>query len=79
VAQHFPEEKIPTDTQVWNRLHKQVDPVWLQDPDFRARHAPFRTTIALARDLVEAAIRHNVPCGVVVRNAGTWRRTCSES
>ena len=39
--------------------------MWLQDPDFRARHEPFRTTIALAIDLVEEAIRCKVPGGVV--------------
>jgi DDE superfamily endonuclease len=69
VAQHFPELKIPTDKKARNRLHKQVDPVLLQDPDFRARHEQFRTKIALAIDLVEAAIQHKVPFGVVVFDA----------
>ena len=35
VAKHFPELKIPTDKKARNRLHKQVDPVLLQDPEFR--------------------------------------------
>ena len=69
VAKHFPELKIPTDNKARNRLHTQGDPVWLQDPDFRARHEPFRTTIALAIDLVETAIRHKVPFGVVIFDA----------
>jgi hypothetical protein len=69
VAQHFPDLTILTDTKGRNRLHKQVDPVWLQDPDFRARHEQFRTKIALAIELVEAAIRHKVPFGVVVFDA----------
>ena len=43
--------------------------MWLQDPEFRARHEPFRTNIALAIDLVEEAIRHKVPCGGVVLDA----------
>ena len=36
---------------------------------FRARHAQFRTKIALAIELVEAAIRQKVPFGVVVFDA----------
>ena len=60
---------MPTDKKARNRLHKQVDPVLLQDPEFRARHAQFQTKIALAIELVEAAIRHKVPFGVVVFDA----------
>ena len=41
----------------------------LQDPEFRARHEPFRTKIALAIELVEEAIRRKVPFGVVVFDA----------
>jgi hypothetical protein len=69
VATHVPDLKIPTETKGRHRLHQQVDPVWLQDPECRARHAPFRTTIALAIELIEEAIRHKVPCGVVVFDA----------
>ena len=69
VAQHFPELQIPTDRKGRNRLHQQVDPMLLQDPAFRARHEQFRTKIALAIELVEAAIRHKVPFGVVVFDA----------
>lgn len=69
VAKHFPDVKIPTKTKDRNRLHKQVDPMLLQDPEFRARHEQFRTKIALAIELVEEAIRHKVPFGVVVFDA----------
>ena len=69
VAQHVPEIKIPPETKARNRLHQQVDPVWLQDPEFRARHEQFRTKIALAIELVEEAIRPKVPFGVVVFDA----------
>jgi DDE superfamily endonuclease len=69
VAKHFPDLKLPTDKKARNRLHKQVAPVLLQDPEFRARHEQFRTKIALAIELVEAAIRHKVPFGVVVFDA----------
>jgi DDE superfamily endonuclease len=66
VAKHFPDVKIPTEKKARNRLHKQIDPVLLQDPDFRARHEQFRTKIVLAIELVEEAIRCKVPLGVVV-------------
>jgi DDE superfamily endonuclease len=69
VARHCPELKIPRERQARNRLHKQVDPVWLQDPECRARHERCRTNIALAIDLGEEAIRHKVPFGVVVCDA----------
>jgi hypothetical protein len=69
VAKHFPAQKIPTARKARNRLHTQVDPVVLQDPEFRARHEQFRTQIARAIELVEEAIRHKVPLGVVVFDA----------
>jgi DDE superfamily endonuclease len=69
VAKHFPDLTIPKDKKGRNRLHKQVDPVLLQDPEFRARHEQFRTKIALAIELVEEAIRSKVPFGVVVFDA----------
>jgi hypothetical protein len=69
VAKHFPTLQIPTNTKARNRLHTQVDPVLLEDPEFRARHEQFRTKIALAMELVEEAIRCKVPFGVVVFDA----------
>jgi DDE superfamily endonuclease len=69
VAKHFPELPIPREKQARNRLHKQVDSVLLQDPEFRARHEQFQTTIALAIDLVEEAIGRKVSFGVVVFDA----------
>jgi DDE superfamily endonuclease len=69
VAKHFPALELPTNTKARNRLHKQVDPVLLQDPDFQARHQQFRTKIALAIELVETAIQQKVPFGVVVFDA----------
>jgi DDE superfamily endonuclease len=69
VARHVPDLKIPPEKKARHRLHQQVDPVLLQDADFQARQAQFRTKIALAIALVEAAIRHKVPCGVVVFDA----------
>lgn len=69
MATQFPALKIPTDKKGRHRLHTQVAPVLLQDPELRARHEPFRTTSALARELGEEAIRHKGPFGVVVFDA----------
>ena len=69
VTKQFPELTIPPDTKARNRLHKQVDPVLLRDPEFRARHEQFRTKIALAMELIEEAIARKVPFGVVVFDA----------
>jgi DDE superfamily endonuclease len=69
VAKPCPHLKISTDKKARNRLHTPVDPVLLQDPEFRVRHDQFRTKIMLAIELVEEAMRHQVPCGVVVFDA----------
>jgi SRSO17 transposase len=66
VATHFPGRPIPTKKQERTRLHKEVDPILRQDPAFVALHAQFRTKISLAIELVEAAIRHKVPFGVLL-------------
>jgi hypothetical protein len=69
VATHVPDLLIPREKKARHRLHKQVEQVLREDPEFRARHEQFRTKIALAIDLVEEAIRSKVPCGVVVFDA----------
>jgi hypothetical protein len=69
VAKPCPDLPLPTDQTARNRLHKQVDPVLLQDPAFQALQGQFRTNIALAMEVVEAAIRQKVPVGVVVFDA----------
>jgi hypothetical protein len=66
VAKHFPGCPIPHQKKERARLHKDVDPVLLQDPDFLALHQQFRTKIALGMELIEAAIRHKVPFGVLL-------------
>ncbi len=61
VHKHFPEREIPTKRKERNRLHKEVDPVLLQDPEFAALHQQFQTKIELAVELLEAAIEHELP------------------
>jgi hypothetical protein len=66
VRKHFPDRVIPTHKKDRARLHKEVAPVLLQDPDFVVLHQQFRTKIALAIELIDAAIRHRVPFGVIL-------------
>jgi DDE superfamily endonuclease len=66
VHTHFPDRPIPTKKKERVQLHKDVDPVLLQNPDFQKLHQQFRTKIDLGIDLLEAAIRHKVPFRVLL-------------
>jgi hypothetical protein len=66
VQKHFPTRAIPTTKKERAQLHKEVDPVLLQDPDFQKLHQQFRTKIDLGIALLEAAIQHKVPFSVLV-------------
>ncbi len=66
VARHFPGQAIPRTKKERARLHKEVDPVLLQDPAFLVLHAQFATKIDLGIELIEAAIRHKTPFGVLL-------------
>jgi hypothetical protein len=66
VHPHFPARPIPTQNTERARLHKDVDPVLLDDPDVQALPHQLRTKIALGIALSEAAMPPKVPCGVLV-------------
>jgi SRSO17 transposase len=66
VRKHFPDGELPKRKKERVPFHKAVDPVLLQDPEFQTLHQQFRTKIALATELVAAAIRHKLPFGVVL-------------
>ena len=66
VHKHVPDRPIPPTKQDRARLHKEVDPLLFEDPDFQKLHQQFRTKIDLGIDLLEAAIRHKVPCSVLL-------------
>jgi hypothetical protein len=66
VQTHCPTRPLPTTKKERARLHKEVDPVLLADPDLQKLHQQFRTKIDLGIDLLEAAIRHKVPLSVLV-------------
>ena len=66
VRKHCPDRPIPRRRKDRARLHKEVDPILLQDPEFQAWHDQFRTKIDLGIELLESAIRHKVPFGVLL-------------
>ena len=66
VQKHFPGRPIPTTKKDRARLHKEVDPMLLQDAAFEKLQKQFRTKIDLGIALVEAAIQHKVPFSVLV-------------
>ena len=66
VHKHFPEQVIPTTKKERTKLHKVVDPVLLEDPDFLKLHGQFQTKIALAIELVRKAVERKLPFSVVL-------------
>jgi hypothetical protein len=66
VQKHVPDRPIPTTKKERARFHKEVAPLLLENPDFQKRHHPFRTKIDLGIELVEAAIQHKIPFGVLL-------------
>jgi len=66
VQKHFPNREIPKKKKERAQLHKEVDPVLLQDPAFQALHQQFQTKIELAIELLKAAIAHKLPFSVVL-------------
>jgi Transposase DDE domain len=66
VQKHFPDREIPKRKKERAAFHKSVDAVLLADPAFQALHQQFQTKIALATELVEAAIRRKLPFHTVL-------------
>lgn len=66
VQKHFPGREIPKKKKERAQFHKTIDPILLQDAEFQALHQQFQTKIALAKELVKAAIGHKLPFSVVL-------------
>ena len=60
VCKHFPITMIPKNKTERQKLHKQVDEILRQDPEFLELHHQFRTKIDLAIELVQSAIRQRL-------------------
>ncbi len=66
VQQHFPERTIPKRKKERAKLHKELDPVLRQDREFLALHEQFQTKLTLAVELIEQALRRELPFSVIV-------------
>ena len=66
VQKHFPHRPIPTTKKERARLHKEVDPLLLEDSAFQKLHQQFRTKIDLGIELLDAAVQHKVPFSVLL-------------
>jgi SRSO17 transposase len=66
VGKHFPGRQIPARKKERQQFHKEVDPVLLQDSEFAALDAEFKTKLDLASELLEQAIVHYLPFDVVL-------------
>jgi hypothetical protein len=60
VAQYFPEQLIPKNAQARAKLHRQLDPRLMEDPEFARLHQLFWTKIEIARVLVNQAIERGL-------------------
>jgi len=69
VKKHFPEREIPRQKKGREKLHNAVDPLLLQDPEFRTLAAEFQTKIALAGELIEQALARNLPFQTVLMDS----------
>lgn len=69
IHDRFPEQEIPHDRPGRTRLHRRVDDILLEDPEFEALHQQFRTKIALALELLQQAVQRQLPFDVVLFDA----------
>jgi len=69
VRKHFPECVLPTRKKERQKLHKEVDPVLLQDPQFHVLHESFKSKIVWGRELVEKAVQRELPFQVVLMDS----------
>jgi SRSO17 transposase len=69
VTAHFPALTIPKKKKARQKLHKQVDETLLKVPEFKQLHDQFETKIALAIELVEHALKHQLPFRTVLMDS----------
>jgi SRSO17 transposase len=66
VKKHYPDREIPTRKKERTKLHKEVDPELLKDPDFQTLHARFQTKIKLGIELIQKALERGLPFDTVL-------------
>ncbi len=69
VKKHFPDRKIPRTKKARATLHKEVDSVLLEDPEFKALATAFHTKISLAAELVQQAMTQQIPFQTVLMDS----------
>jgi SRSO17 transposase len=69
IHDRFPEQVIPRDRKGRTRLHQRIDDILLEDPAFVALHEQFRTKIELAVELIQQALKRQLPFDVVLFDA----------
>lgn len=69
VKKHFPDREIPRQKKARAKLHKEVDPVLVEDPEFHALATEFHTKISLATELIEQAIARQIPFQTVLMDS----------
>ena len=61
VKKHFPDREIPRRKKERAKLHKELDPVLMEDAEFCVLTEEFHTKISLAMELIEQAIARQLP------------------
>jgi DDE superfamily endonuclease len=69
MAQSFPEQVIPTQAKARQKLHRQFDQPWQQDPEFAQLYEQFRSKIDWAKVLLEPAIKLGLPFQTVLMDS----------
>lgn len=69
LKKHFPQLEIPRKAKERKALHKKLDAILLTDPDFAKLDAEFRTKISLAVELIEEALKSQIPFQTVLMDS----------
>ncbi|MEO1399975.1 MAG: transposase [Cyanobacteria bacterium J06635_1] len=66
VVKHFPEQQIPKNAQARAKLHRQLDPTLMSDPEFALLHQLFWTKFEMGKVLIDQAIERGLPFQTVL-------------
>jgi SRSO17 transposase len=69
VQKYFPEQVIPPTQPARQKLHKELDPTLLKDPEYAKLHEQFRTKLTIAHELLKHAIEHGLPFTTVLMDS----------
>jgi SRSO17 transposase len=69
VKKHFPDREIPRRKKERAKLHKEVDPVLMEDEEFCTLAEAFHTKISLAMELIDQAIARQLPFQTVLMDS----------